>query len=335
MAHNLNIINGKTSFFSVKERPWHGLGTILDNPATSEEAINYAGLNYQVDKVPNYAFMGTDFIKTPGSYSTYRMDTNDILGDKVGSKYEVVQNTDAFSFFDAIVGEGEAIYETAGALGKGETVFIAAKLPDYIRVSNTDDIEKYLLLTMSHDGSGAIQTMFTPIRVVCNNTLNAALSGAKFKVSIKHTKSAHKNLEEAHKIMGITNKLSDELSDIFNIMTKIKVGDNQLKDYLEKVFLPIDLYNRRKNGISLKDDEISTRMSNKIDDVYSYAFNGPGQDLNTCRGTAFGAYNAVTGYFQNVKDFTTPTAKIKTNVLGGNYNTMQRAMDLALDLQNS
>lgn len=95
----------------------------------------------------------------------------------MGRDYQIVQNADAFAFFDAIVGgEDGILYETAGALGNGERIFITAKRPDYICVGNGDDItEKYIFLTTSHNGTGSITAAFTPVRIVCQNTLNAAL----------------------------------------------------------------------------------------------------------------------------------------------------------------
>jgi len=111
-------------------------------------------------------------------------------------------------------------YETAGALGKGERIFITAKLPDYITVGGNDLIEKYLFLTTSHDGFGSITAAFTPIRIVCNNTLNAALRNNTNAFKIRHTVNAKERLEEAHKLMGITNLLSSQLEGIFNQWTR-------------------------------------------------------------------------------------------------------------------
>ena len=183
MAHNLNYneTTGKHSFFSVKEKAWHGLGKIVEQYPTSTEAIKFAGLDYTVEKRKlftydsenNTANPDTDIIipeiEVPNYYATVRADTDQVLG-VVGKDYEIVQNKDAFTFFDAIVGGDGIMYETAGALGKGERIFITAKLPDYIRIGNDDIIEKYLFLTTSHDGKSGIIAAFTPIRIVCNNS---------------------------------------------------------------------------------------------------------------------------------------------------------------------
>ena len=328
MAHNLNVNKktNKVSFFSVKENPWHGLGTILKQCPTSEEAIIEAGLDFTVEKTPNFAKIGGKMIETPGSFSTYRTDTKEILGDKVGKLYTVVQNKEAFTFFDSIVGEGEAIYQTAGALGNGETIFITAKLPEYIKVGK-DDIEKYLMLTMAHDGSGAIKAMFTPVRVVCQNTLQAALRGSKHCVSIKHTKSAQDNLKIAHEVLGITNQLSKELQSAFSTMSKTKMTDKKFKSYIEDIFLqPTELAKFRAG----EKEKLSTRMINQFDDILAYRQNGPGQ--KEIAGTVWGAYNAVTGFWSNVKNFDSDEARVQSNYFGTGDYYMKRAFTGALEL---
>src|SRR5690606_20882489 len=128
-------------------------------------------------------------IEVPNFYATIRTDNETVLG-VVGKDYEIVQNRDAFSFFDAIVGGDGIQYETAGALGKGERIFITAKLPGYIKVGREDLIEQYLFLTTSHDGYGSITAAFTPIRICCNNTLNAAMKNHTNSIKIRHTANA-------------------------------------------------------------------------------------------------------------------------------------------------
>lgn len=253
MAHNLNFNNrtGKYSFFSVKEKAWHNLGQIVEDYPTSEKAIQFAGLDYDVEKSPLFT-KGTGIIENdngiemidsklevPNYFANIRTDNNTVLG-VVGKDYHIVQNREAFSFFDSIVGGGDGIlYETAGSLGNGERIFITAKLPDYIRVGNGDDItEKYIFLTTSHDGSGSITAAFTPIRIVCQNTLNASLRNMSNVVRIRHTAGAKQRLEDAHKLMGLANKLSNELESTFNHWAKIKVGDAEMKKLIQLALCP-------------------------------------------------------------------------------------------------
>ncbi len=342
MAHNLNFNNrtGRYSFFSVKEKAWHGLGQIVEQYPTSEEAIKYAGLDYEVIKSPLFTqgrtisigdsgeLIEANDILVPNSFATLRTDTNTPLG-VVGTDYHIVQNREAFAFFDAIVGGGDGIlYETAGTLGNGERIFITAKLPDYIRVGNGDDItEKYIFLTTSHDGSGSITAAFTPIRIVCQNTLNASLRNMSNVVRIKHTAGAKQRLENAHKVMGLANTLSNQLQDIFNNWTKVRVTDSEVRKLIQLALCP-----NKETLIQLEKgnyDEISTVFKNTVDDAFAYAMISDTQQMDTTKGTLFGAYNAVTGYYQNVRNYKNSEAKLQSIVMGGTAQLKtQKAFEL-------
>ncbi len=176
-------------------------------------------------------------IEVPNYYATVRTDTNEVLG-VVGKDYEVVQNVNAFAFFDAIVGGKEGIlYETAGALGKGERIFITAKLPDYIKVGRDDLIGQYLFLTTSHDGFGSIMAAFTPVRIVCQNTLNATMRNYSHAIKIRHTASAVDRLKQAHQLLGVTNLLANELEETFNNWSRIRIKGNVVKRTFKVFFV--------------------------------------------------------------------------------------------------
>ncbi|WP_413670126.1 DUF932 domain-containing protein [Mucilaginibacter sp. Mucisp86] len=344
MAHNIhhNSKTGKDSFFSVKEKAWHGLGQIVQEYPTSEEAMRFAGLDYTVEKRPLFTYDTENHngdpenellipeIEVPNHFATVRTDTDAILG-VVGKDYHVVQNSEAFSFFDSIVGGGDGIlYETAGALGNGERIFITAKMPDYIRVGNDDVIEKYLFLTTSHDGSGSIMAAFTPIRIVCNNTLNIALKNNSNMVKIRHTLSAGDRLREAHKIMGMVNTLSPMLQDIYNHWATVRITDSQVQQLIRQAMCPNkEVYNMLAHG---QFDDTSTAFKNMCNDAFEYAMSSDTQQLITTKGTVFGAFNAVTGYFQNVRNYADDTAKMDNLIFGG---TAQRKSQMAFDLCNS
>ena len=343
MAHNLNFNEqtGKHSFFSVKEKAWHGLGQIVEGFPTSAEAIKHAGLDYTVEKRKLFTYDNENNIadedveiKIPeievhNYFATVRTDNSNVLG-VVGKDYEVVQNKDAFTFFDAIVGGDGIQYETAGALGKGERIFITAKLPDYIKVGKDDLIEQYLFLTTSHDGGGSITAAFTPVRIVCNNTLNAALRNHSNAVKIRHTSNVKDRLEQAHRLMGITNNLSSELESIFNRWAKIRITDPEVKKLIQLALVP----NKEvlQNIQAGKDDELSTCFKNMADTAFEYAMNNDTQQLETTKGTLFGTYNAVTGYFQNVRNYKDEEAKIKSLLFGGTGQLRtQKAFNLCED----
>ncbi len=329
MAHNLNFNNGKTSFFSVKERAWHGLGTIVQEAPNSEEAIKLAGLNYTVEKRPAFmpnAIPGQPMIEIPRKFATVRTD-NQVPFGIVGSMYEVLQNVDAFKFFDEIVGGKEAIYETAGALGAGETIFITAKMPEYIRVGKDDLIEQYVFLTNNHCGEGVVQAAITPIRIVCNNTLNAALRQNSNKVRIMHRTGVTEQVKEAHKLMGIVNKLKVEMEEVFNAMARKPLLDAGLKEIIiQSLATPGQL-----NAIA-NNEEVSGRFNSLISEVYAYAQVSDTQQMATTHGTVFGAYNAITGYLQNVKEFESAEGQLVSVLEGSAAKTGQKAFDLCMKL---
>jgi phage/plasmid-like protein (TIGR03299 family) len=328
MSHNIhfNQQTQKHSFFSVKEKPWHGLGQIVEGYPTSAEALKFAGLDYSVEKRNLFTYdsenqnanADTDLIipeiEVPNYYATVRSDNDTVLG-VVGKDYEVVQNVDAFSFFDSIVGGHGIQYETAGALGKGERIFITAKLPEYIRVGKNDLISQYLFLTTSHDGFGSITAALTPVRIVCQNTLNAALRNQSNAIKIRHTANAKERLEQAHRLMGITNEMSSLFEQIFNHWSKVRITDDELKRLIQLAMVP----NKEvlDNLQSDQQDGLSTCFKNICDNTFEYAMSSPSQQYETTEGTLFGAYNSVTGYFQNVRNYKDDEAKLKSILLGG------------------
>lgn len=335
MAHNINYNEQleKHSFFSVKEKAWHNLGQIIEDYPTSAEAIFHAGLDYEVEKRKLFtATLENSSIEVPNYFSTVRTDNNAVLG-VVGKDYQIVQNRDAFTFFDSIVGGDGILYETAGALGNGNRIFITAKLPDYIRVGKDDLIEKYLFLTTSHDGSGSITAAFTPIRIVCANTLNAAIRNQTNTVRIRHTSNAKQRLEQAHKVMGISDMLSIQLESIFNNWTKVRVSDNELKKLIQIALIPNkEVLKTIQQG---KENELSTYFTNTVNNAYEYAMSNPTQLLETTEGNLFGAYNAVTGYFQNVRAFKDDEAKLTSLLMGGTGQIRtQSAFNLCVDFAN-
>lgn len=322
MAHKLNETNGKVSFAARGEKAWHGLGQYVSEAMTSEQAIELGGLNYTVEKRPLYApgWAGT-MVEAEGHYGNVRTDTNEILGIVKG-RYKIVQNKDAFGFFDAIIDQGEAIFETAGALGKGERIFVTAKLPEDMLVHG-ERVEKYIMLTNSHDGTSTIIAGFTPIRVVCNNTLTAALKNLDNKVSISHTASAESRLKEASRVMGIASKYMDEVNTTFESMTTRRLSDLEMKYFIETVM---------KNGVKedKSDKEASTRMKNLVDQVYSFAITHPTQTTEAAYRTLWGAYNGISGYYNFLKDYRNADQKMKDMNYGYANDKISKAFDQAV-----
>lgn len=214
-------------------KPWHGLGTALPGIATAAEMIEAARLDWEVELIPLVAMRNGVTIPT-NSFSVTRKDCDESLG-VVGNRYAPIQNKSQFSFFDNIVDKGQAIYHTAGSLFNGKKVWVLAKLPEDMIIWRTDNVkdvtQKYILLSNTHDGSGALKIYFTPIRVVCNNTLTASAGTATNKVSIRHTVSAEDKLAEAHKLMGFTTHFYEEMQKQQQYLANSAI--NEMKDFYD------------------------------------------------------------------------------------------------------
>lgn len=340
---NVNRFTQTQSFVSAIMPAWHRRGTILDHTFTAEEAMKYANMDYKVKLAQLYAKFSDDRTlpdKQRGAildnnFATYRDDTKDVFG-VVGSRYQVVQNTEAFSFFDSIVGEGKAIYETAGVLGKGETIFLTAKLPNNIVLPGKDIIDLYLVFTMGHDGLTPVSCLLTPTRVVCANTLAIALSNGQNKVTIKHTKSAGDKIKEAGKLMGLVAKTNEATAEILNAMAKVRINDDQLTEYIKLVFLTPDERKRLAETGDHKLAEIATRTIGMMEQVADFTESGVGQNTLSTEGTLFGAYSGVTGWLFNKKEYKNDDARLKNLIFEGtDYQLNKNAFKIAESLINT
>jgi len=319
MGHDIciNENTGKASVFVVKEPAWHGLGQVVPEALTAKDAIVQAGLDWDVIKSPVY--FGENKIEILNKHAIVRIDNNVPIGI-VGKEYTPIQNREAFTFFDPLVSNKEAIYHSAGALGKGERVWILAKLPIDTVIGKDDLIENYLLIFNTHDASSALTVLLTPIRVVCNNTLTAALRSATNRVSIRHTQNAHDNLFEAHRLLGLSNRYRQEVKDVFNFLSSKQINQTLLNKTLEELFSFTDGEGNFK--------QFNGKIKEKIVDIFES--NVGGQDSLTCRGTAFGLYNAVSFYYDNVREYKNADRRAITNWFGSGVNMKQKAFDKIL-----
>jgi phage/plasmid-like protein (TIGR03299 family) len=316
---------------NIKPKVWQVLGKTITQCKTSSEAIQEAGLDFEVLKRPNiHPLPSGNNIISDNSYFTFRTDTEAILGDKVGKDYEVVQNRDSFSFFDSIVQNyGGVHYESAGSLGYGALTYITAKLPEHIRVGRNDLIDQYLFLTSTHDGTGSITIAFTPVRIWCSNTLNAALNNCNNCIRIRHTASATEKLKSAHQMLGLTNQLSVEMEAIFNRWARVRITDLELKRLIQLAMSP----NKETHALlqSGKEKELSSHFNNAVSAVLDYSFTSPTQQESTTKGTLFGFYNSITGYFQNVRNYKDDETKFKSIMTGTGLQRNQTAFGLCGD----
>ena len=227
MAHMIE------SMFSVREKPWHGLGTIVMEAPASAEALKLAGLDWTVVQEPVYTD-NRELIK--GYKANVRSSDRKVLG-VVSDRYKVVQNTDAFSFTDELLGKGVR-YETAGSMQEGRRVWLLARLPKEYVIAG-ERISPYLVFSNTHDGSGSVKVAVTPVRVVCNNTLNLALDNAKRSFSMVHTGNIHDKIQEAKDTLFMAESYMDSLGIEFEQLRRQKMTDAQVSEYIE-MLLPME-----------------------------------------------------------------------------------------------
>ncbi len=323
MAHELATTNGRTAMMYSGEFPWHGLGTRLDEPATAREAIEAAGLDYLAELK---AITTTDDVPVPSRKAVVRSDSGDVLG-VVGNSYVPVQNYQAFGFLDAVVSDGSLRYHTAGALGKGERVWMLAKLPDDIRVKGSDDIiEKYLLLSNSHDGSSSLRVHFTPIRVVCANTLAiAARNGRGQGVSIIHKGDLTSKVRQAQEVLGLATRFYDDVQQQIDRLARHFPSPRQLEEYFRQVYPD-------------SPDGPSTRATNIREEFLRLFEQGIGHDMPEIRHTTWTALNAVTEYVDHYRSTRGKTPqdrasnRLESAWFGSGARLKERAWELALQM---
>lgn len=238
------------SMFYTRTKPWHGLGVQVQEAPESKDALRLAGLDWKVYQREVYTDSG---IKIEGYRANVRNTDNKILG-VVTERYKIVQNEEAFSFTDALLGKGVR-YETAGSLQEGKKVWLLARLPKEYIISG-EQISPYLVFSNSHDGSAAVRVAVTPIRVVCNNTLNLALSTAKRSWAMVHTGNIKGKIHEAQETLFMAENYMSKLGKEFEELKRQKLSERQVKEYIE-LLLPLEKTTSlvtAKNVKKLRDD---------------------------------------------------------------------------------
>ena len=289
------------SMFYTREKPWHGLGVRVEEAPTSTDALRLAGLDWEVAQEPIFT-EGGDAID--GYKVNVRDSDRKVLG-VVSDRYKIIQNREAFAFTDTLLGSGVR-YETAGSLQEGKRVWLLARLPrEYIIAG--ERISPYLVFSNSHDGSGAVRVALTPIRVVCNNTLNLALDTARRSWSMIHTGDINGKMQEAKDTLFMAETYMDSLGEAFERLRRQKVTESQLKEYVEQL-LPLEkdaTPMQEKNTMKLREDMLRRYY-----------------DAPDLRGVGNNAYRFVNA----VSDFATH-AKPLRRTANYNENLFMRTMD--------
>lgn len=337
-----------------------GFKNFRDNPLTVEEAIQKSGSDFTVKKehivrvadedwdrfvkgdFSTVSLNGSNLIQT--HCATVRTDNGRNLGI-VGKDYGVVQNSTAFEFIDLIVNgmaggdANKAVITSCGTLGGGAQMFVSAKMPTDMHIGDSD-VEDYILFVNSHDGSYSVQVLFTPVRVICQNTLNLALSTAKNKFTFKHTSRVEtrldlqqqENMERAISVLKLHERFKEEFVARLSALATERVSEADVTKFAAMLYLTapqMELVNKN-NGSIEGVEEISSRTRNNINTLVNSIHNGVGQNVN--EGTKFWLINGLTTFYANEKRWKSSDEKF-TSIFGGSANRkLQTAFDYVQSL---
>lgn len=323
MAHELEVIDGNASMFWLGETPWHGLGTKLDTPPTVEEGIRLAGLDWKVER-KQLVIEGSSQ-KAP-AFATVRDSDSSILG-VVGSTYRVLQNIDAFKWFQPYLDSGEVELHTAGSLSGGSRVWVLAKIKgEPVEIVKDDSIEQYVLLSNAHDGSQAVRAGLTATRVVCANTMAAAHNAASSKLMrVRHSEKAGIALEKVRDSLNLARREFAATADGMRQMARYGVSVADLNAYVREVFQP-------KVQLNVVDGaETSVTLDNLVENIIPLFEKGRGNDLPGVKGTMWAAHNAVTEYLSHQRG-RNANNRVESLWFGQSANLIQRAYNVAVQM---
>jgi len=325
-VHHLSInSNNEAEMFSANQvTPWHGLGTIIEGTATSQEAIQLAKLDWQVRSAPMFAEVDAGIgynTEITTHVANIRTDTNAVVGI-VSPKYQLFQNNEAFDFMDELVADGKIEFHTAGALRGGSRVWMLASLPRELFASEGDSIKPYVLLTNSHDGSGSLRITPTTVRVVCQNTLSLALrKQTKAEgISIRHTGSMMTRLNEARVALGLVNEKLDQFEIELQKMVATELTSIEAQQFFE----------------SLIPDSTSEKAATKKREQWTENMNAPQNNVGNFH-TVWSAYNAVSQQVDHQanyrgQNFSKQESRFSSTLLEGGNNMKLKAFETALQM---
>lgn len=299
--------------------PWHGLGTALAEEDTTnwEVACAKAGLDWDVETVP---LVTADKQEPVTHVAVRRSSDNRVLG-VVGARYVPVQNEEAFKWFQPFLEAGEATLHTAGSLRSGSRVWVLAKLDrDPIEIVPGDEIEKFLLLSHSHDGSLAVRCGFTPIRVVCANTLAMAQgSDASKLIRVRHTGDVLGNLSAIREVMNLADQEFQATADQYRLLARKQIHESDLRRYVKRVLRVED------------DTDLSGRTRNIVERIVGLAEAGRGNDLASVRGTYWAAFNGLTEWTSHERG-RSAGSRLDSLWYGDSAGLNKHALEVALDM---
>ena len=280
MAHEIEMIGDKASMAYFGETPWHNLGT----PLTTDDLYDWqsvcvkSGLDWEAELVP----LLTADTQAKVEHQAVRRKTDGRILGVVGPKYHVLQNREAFQWFQPFLDAKEAALHTAGSLQEGSRVWVLAKLNrDPLIIAAGDVVEKFILLSHGHDGTLAVRVGFTPIRVVCANTLSLAhRADASKLIRVRHSASVVENLANIRAVMSLANAEFEATAEQYRMLARKSINQADLRRYIKKV-------------LKVEGDKISTRTMNMMQQITALCEFGRGNSLASVSGTYWTAYNGV------------------------------------------
>jgi len=310
--------------------PWHGLGNPVPRDLTAAEMIQAAGLDWEVKLRPARGARQINRKKEFSRYEVVRVPRPNTMEDEVllglvSRRYQPLQNVEAFGFFDPIVCEGQAYFETAGSLGEGERVWVMAKMPDAMVVVPGDECFRYLLLSNTHSGQGSVSVKFTTVRVVCQNTLMLAMKDGQKAYRVRHSMQMQTKLDELAQFLAIAQEVFVKAQEQFRWLAKVRMNGERLEHYFDAVY---------PRSTAQKKDGRKPQRWQHLCEIYESQ-----EDLQLAgvRGTLWGAYNAITRLedYKKPRHEERPGRRLERTWFGDGANTKLRALVKATELAGS
>lgn len=280
MAHELEVKNGKAMMAYAGQTPWHGLGKLVPPDLSPAQMLKAAGLDWTVEKVPSYATLNGKKVRMPWD-ALVRTNDHTMLS-AVSQDWKMMQNLDAFSFFQEYCEAGDMEMHTAGSLRNGQIVWALAKVKDSFTIGKKDKVDSYLLFVNPHVWAKNIEVRFTPTRVVCMNTLQLSLH-EKTKESVKVSHKKEFDAKKVKELLGIARHKMEGYKERATFLAAKQYTEEKLKEYFKTVF---PVYQTDKSKPSEKEISKSALRAIEVVEIQPGAKMAPGSWWN--------AFNAVT-----------------------------------------
>ena len=313
MAHNIEMVDGKAQMAYAGDVPWHGLGTRVPADLTPEQMLDAAGLNWEVNKVPAYAKVAGKNVNV--GWSALVRSTDNKIVDVVSDDWNPVQNSEAFEFFNDFIAEGDMEMHTAGSLCDGKIVWALAKVKDSFELFGGDKVDSYLHFTNFHKYGCSTDVRFTPIRVVCNNTLTLSLN-TKVERMVKISHRREFNGDQTKLMLGVAAEKLAKYKEMAQFLGSKRYSDENVVEYFKRVFPASE---------NAKRSEITKNARTALGILETQ----PGAEY--AAGSWWQAFNVTTYMTDHLIGRSTDT-RMTSAWYGSNKNLKVRALETAIEM---